>query len=116
MLAETDALVSATQPKGGEALDKVVYEAAAAGVPVLSSNIVLDEFLGGLPLRLRFRSGDPEDLAAALIELGAAGPDVREAVGLELRERVVAGHSVSRGRMRSSGSLAREAGADVREG
>ncbi len=94
LLSHTDVLLSATQPEGGEALDKVVYEAAAAGVPVLSSNVVLDEFLGGLPLRLRFARRDPDDLASALIELEAAGPDVRAAVGLELRRRVVAGHSV----------------------
>ncbi len=94
LLAATDALVSATQPEGGETLDKVVYEASAAGVPVLSSNVVLDEFLGGMPLRLRFKRRDPDDLATALIELGAAGPEVRATVGLELRRRVVAGHSV----------------------
>jgi glycosyltransferase involved in cell wall biosynthesis len=94
LLAGTDVLLSATQPESGEALDKVVYEAAAAGVPVLSSNVVLDEFLGGLPLRLRFGRRDPADLARALIDIGAAGPDVRAAVGLELRHRVVEGHSV----------------------
>ena len=39
-----------------ETLDKVVYEAAACGVPVLASNTALDEFLGGLPVELRFRA------------------------------------------------------------
>jgi glycosyltransferase involved in cell wall biosynthesis len=94
LFAAADVLVSATQPTGGETLDKVVYEAAAGGLPVLSSNVVLDEFLGGLPLRLRFTRRDPQDLAAALIELGAAGPEARAAVGLELRRRVLEGHSV----------------------
>ena len=54
LLAATDALLSATQPRASETLDKVVYEAAACGVPVLASNPALDEFLGGLPLELRF--------------------------------------------------------------
>jgi glycosyltransferase involved in cell wall biosynthesis len=94
LLASNDALLSATQPESGEALDKVVYEAGAAGVPVLSSNVLLDDFLGGLPLRLRFARRDPGDLARALLELDAAGPSVRAAVGLELRRRVEAGHSV----------------------
>ena len=69
-----DALLSATQPRGSETLDKVVYEAGACGVPVLSSNAALDEFLGGLPRRLRFAPRDAGELARALLELAAAGP------------------------------------------
>jgi glycosyltransferase involved in cell wall biosynthesis len=94
LLAGTDVLLSATQPEGSETLDKVVYEAGAAGVPVLSSNVALDEFLGGLPIGLRFARRDPSDLARALLEVAAAGPDVRAAVGEELRRRVETGHSV----------------------
>ena len=94
LLAAADVLLSATQPEGSETLDKVVYEAAAAGVPVLSSNVALDEFLGGLPLRLRFARRDPVDLARALLEVAAAGPEVRAEVGAELRRRVETGHSV----------------------
>ena len=89
-----DVLLSATQPEGSETLDKVVYEAGAAGVPVLSSNVALDEFLGGLPVRLRFARRDPADLARALLEIDAAGPEVRAEIGQELRRRVEAGHSV----------------------
>jgi glycosyltransferase involved in cell wall biosynthesis len=94
LLGRSDVLLSATQPEGSETLDKVVYEAGAAGVPVLSSNVALDEFLGGLPVRLRFRRRDPADLARALLEIDAAGPAVRASVGEELRRRVAAGHSV----------------------
>jgi glycosyltransferase involved in cell wall biosynthesis len=94
LLAEADVLLSATQPEGSETLDKVVYEAGAAGVPVLSSNVALDEFLGGLPVRLRFVRKDAEDLARALLEIGAAGPEVRAEIGAELRRRVETGHSV----------------------
>jgi glycosyltransferase involved in cell wall biosynthesis len=94
LLAGTDVLLSATQPEGSETLDKVVYEASAAGVPVLSSNVALDEFLADLPLGLRFARRDPADLARALLEVAAAGPEVRAEVGQELRRRVMSGHSV----------------------
>ena len=94
LLAEADVLLSATQPEASETLDKVVYEASAAGVPVLSSNVALDEFLADLPLRLRFARRDPDDLACALLEVAAAGPEVRAEVGEELRRRVLGGHSV----------------------
>jgi len=94
LLSRADVLVSATQPERSETLDKVVYEAGAAGVPVLSSNVALDDFLGALPVRLRFARRDPTDLSRALLEIDAAGPDVRSEVGDELRRRVEAGHSV----------------------
>ena len=94
VLAESDALLSATQPLGSETLDKVVYEAAACGVPVLASNVALSEFLGGLPVELRFPVRDADRLADLLLELAAAGAEARAEVGAELRRRVVAGHSV----------------------
>ncbi len=94
ILRDADVLLSATQPDGSETLDKVVYEASAMGVPVLSSNVALDEFLAGLPLRLRFARRDADDLARALCEVAAAGPVLRAEVGRELRKRVEAGHSV----------------------
>ncbi len=94
LLAEADCLVSATQPDRSETLDKVVYEAAASGLPVLSSNVALDEFLGGLPLRLRFARRDARDLADLLLALGASAPELRWEVGQVLRRRVEAGHSV----------------------
>jgi glycosyltransferase involved in cell wall biosynthesis len=94
LLAGADALLSATQPRGSETLDKVVYEAAACGLPVLASNAALEEFLGGLPLRLSFTPRDAESLAACIAGLAAASPGDRAATGAELRRRVVAGHSV----------------------
>ncbi len=93
-LGWADVLLSATQPDRSETLDKVVYEAGAAGIPVLSSNVALDDFLAGLPLRLRFARRDASDLARALLEVCAAGPAVRATTGEELRRRVEAGHSV----------------------
>jgi glycosyltransferase involved in cell wall biosynthesis len=94
LLAGADALLSATQPRASLTLDKVVYEAAAAGVPVLASNPGLDEFLGGLPLELGFPGRDAGALAARLLALAAASADVRAATGAELRRRVVEGHSL----------------------
>lgn len=95
LLAGVDALVSATQPRGGSAtLDKVVYEAAACEVPVLASNPALEEFLSDLPLELCFAPHDSERLAELLGLLAAAPAEARDQVGAELRRRVVAGHSV----------------------
>lgn len=94
LLAGADALLSATQPRGSETLDKVVYEAAACEVPVLASNEALEEFLDGLPLQLSFPPRDADALADRLVALAAAEPSVRAATGAELRRRVVSAHSV----------------------
>jgi glycosyltransferase involved in cell wall biosynthesis len=94
LLASADALVSATEPRGSETLDKVVYEAAACAVPVVASNTALAEFLDGLPLELRFRARDPNDLARALSGLAAAGAEARAQAGATLRLRVEQGHSL----------------------
>jgi glycosyltransferase involved in cell wall biosynthesis len=68
--------------------DKVVYEAAAACVPVLASNPVFDELLEP---ELRFARERPEDLAERIRALAGAELD---AVGRTLRERVATRHSV----------------------
>jgi len=93
-LRRSDALLSATQPRAGETLDKVVYEAAACGVPVIASNTALDEFLAGLPLEFRFRPRDDAGLAELIVAFAAAPPGRRAEAGVELRRRVVADHSV----------------------
>lgn len=94
LLWSADLLLSATQPRGSETLDKVVYEAAACGLPVLASNSALAEFLSGLPLELRFAVRDPGSLAAALRAFAEADAATRAATGAELRRRAVEGHSV----------------------
>jgi glycosyltransferase involved in cell wall biosynthesis len=95
LLAASDALVTAADSgRGTQTLDKVVYEASACAVPVIASNPALAGYLDGLPLQLRFRSGDSSDLARALVEFAAAPPQLREAAGAELRRRVEQGHSV----------------------
>ena len=75
-----DAVVNATR---GNAADKVVYEAAAACLPVFAASPVFDTLL---PEQLRFHGDYPGSLAGKIRDYaGGAGP--------ELRERVAAGHS-----------------------
>jgi glycosyltransferase involved in cell wall biosynthesis len=78
LLEEADAVVNPTR---GSAADKVVFEAAAACVPVLAASPVFD---GLLPPELRFEG--PDELAERLRGLDPA-------VGPTLRARVVEGHS-----------------------
>ena len=88
LFASADALVN--NMRAG-APDKVVYEAAAACVPVLVSNPVFDELVAGLEPPLLFRRERPDELAAAIASLADAD---LAAVGRALRERVEARHSV----------------------
>jgi glycosyltransferase involved in cell wall biosynthesis len=69
------------------ALDKVVYEAAATGMPVLASNAGFDDVL---PPELRFDRRDPADLAERLTRLRDVD---RNELGRDLRVRVEARHS-----------------------
>jgi glycosyltransferase involved in cell wall biosynthesis len=82
-LAACDALVNATR---GGAADKAVFEAAAACRPAFASSPAL---AGILPAELRF--DDASSLAERLRAFRSAD---RVALGRELRERVVAEHSV----------------------
>jgi glycosyltransferase involved in cell wall biosynthesis len=71
--------------------DKVVYEAAAACLPVLASNPIFDELLD---FEQRFTRWDPGALADRIRALAQTTRDERTALGRRLRERVAAGHSV----------------------
>jgi glycosyltransferase involved in cell wall biosynthesis len=96
LIAGADVVVNPTRgDTAAGALDKVVYEAAACGVPVLASNPLLADVLGAVPERLLFRADDADDLVAALAVLAAAGPDRRLELGRELRSRVEERHSLS---------------------
>lgn len=79
LLGLADALVNPTR---GNSADKVVYEAAAACLPVFAASPVFDSLL---PEELRFHG---EELAGKVD--GFAGVD-----GKALRERVETGHSVA---------------------
>lgn len=89
LLAACDVFVN--NMKAG-ATDKAVYEAAAAGVPVLASNPAFDTLLEP---RFLFAREDAADLAAKLRAVAALTVAERTAVGLALHDRVVAAHSVA---------------------
>ncbi len=89
--ARNDVLVS--NMRAG-ALDKVVFEAAAAGLPVLVASPGFDALVEGLVPGLRFRQDDAAELARCIRALAAAGPDARHALGQELHARVARDHSV----------------------
>jgi glycosyltransferase involved in cell wall biosynthesis len=76
------------------ALDKVVFEAAAACLPVLVSNPGFEALVGDIEPGLRFPQDDAKALAARILALLDAGPAVRQQIGRELRGRVERGHSV----------------------
>jgi glycosyltransferase involved in cell wall biosynthesis len=78
LFANADALVNPTR---GNAADKVVYEAAAACLPVFAASPV---FEGLLPEALRFRVDDPGSLADAIRSYtSGAGPGLRARVEAE---------------------------------
>ena len=81
LFGEADALLN---PTSGNTADKVVYEAAAACLPVFAASPVFDTLL---PAELRFRGEDPGSLAARVRDYAGAG-------GPELRRQVEAAHSV----------------------
>jgi glycosyltransferase involved in cell wall biosynthesis len=83
LLGLADALVNATQ---GNAADKVVYEAAAACLPVFAASPVFD---GLLPEQLRFHGAYPGSLAEKISSYEGGA-------GAALRARVDAEHSVDR--------------------
>src|SRR5512133_2691447 len=72
--------------------DKVVYEGAAACLPVLASNPVFHELFSGHPLL--FERDSPESLAARLRWFAALDEGERAEIGRKLRERVAERHSV----------------------
>jgi glycosyltransferase involved in cell wall biosynthesis len=78
------------------ALDKVVFEAAAAGLPVLVASEGFAALIGGIEPPLRFDQDDPASIASRVGALAEVGRDRRREIGAELRARVVRDHSVER--------------------
>jgi glycosyltransferase involved in cell wall biosynthesis len=76
------------------ALDKVVFEAAAACLPVLVSNPGFESLVGDIDPTLRFPQDDAAALAGRIRALLDVGPEARAAIGRELRARVERDHSV----------------------
>jgi glycosyltransferase involved in cell wall biosynthesis len=88
LFATHDALVN--NMRAG-APDKVVYEAAAAGLPVLASNPIFDELLAA---EQRFTRWDPGSLAERIRSLASMSSSERTALGRSLHGHVAARHSV----------------------
>jgi glycosyltransferase involved in cell wall biosynthesis len=86
-LAEADVLVN--NARGGA--DRVAYEAAASGMPVLGSNPVYETLLDP---ELFFEREDAAGLAARLEQIAALGASARNEIGARLRTRVEQRHSV----------------------
>jgi len=94
LIATADVVVSPNEPRSGATLDKAVFEAAAGGRPVLSTNPAFASLLGDVPLPLIAPARDPEALAAAILALADAGTAALGEAGRQLRARVVAAHSL----------------------
>jgi len=91
-IADADTLVNAMVPGSG---DKVVFEAAAMGRPVLASNPAFASLLGDLPLNLRFPPGDARRLADLIADVAAAGDRDVGQLTRTLRSRVERDHSLA---------------------
>src|SRR6266511_4188770 len=89
LLSRADVLVNNME---AGAPDKVVYEAAAACLPVLASNPVFDELFSGYPLS--FERESPESLADRLRWFAGLDEGQRAEIGRTLRERVARHHSI----------------------
>jgi glycosyltransferase involved in cell wall biosynthesis len=76
------------------ALDKVVFEAAAACLPVLVSNPGFETLVAGIEPPLTFPQDDAQALAERIRSLVDVGPGARARIGRELRARVERDHSV----------------------
>jgi glycosyltransferase involved in cell wall biosynthesis len=89
LFARSDVLINNME---AGAPDKVVYEAAAACLPVLASNPVFDDLFDGYPLF--FERESFESLADRLRWFTGLNADERADIGRTLRERVARNHSV----------------------
>jgi glycosyltransferase involved in cell wall biosynthesis len=89
LFARSDLLIN--NMKAGSP-DKVVYEAAAACLPVLASNPVFDDLFADLPLF--FGRDDAVSLVERLRWLADLPADERTRIGRTLRQRVAERHSV----------------------
>ena len=84
-------LVNATET--GSA-DKVVFEAMAAGRPVLTSSTAFAALLRPIDARLVFPAGDAEALSERIVELAGKTESSLQELGAELRARATAEHSL----------------------
>ena len=90
-VAGADIVLNATAGGSG---DKTVFEAMAAGRPVLVSNPALVDELSGLAVSLVYPEGDATALADRLEELAGLDVAAAHSLGQSLRRRVIANHSL----------------------
>ncbi len=91
--ASSDLLMNTT---GRRAVDKVVFEAMACGCLVLTTGRAFTSLLGTHAARMVWPGASPETLAHALEEFVALSVERRAELGRELRQIVVAQHSLKR--------------------
>jgi glycosyltransferase involved in cell wall biosynthesis len=91
LIGQHDVLVNAMVAGSG---DKVVFEAAAMGRPVIVSNPAFAGLLQGLPLPLTFGEKDHGKLAERILLLSSAESETWTATAKELRVRVERDHSL----------------------
>jgi len=78
-------------------LDKVVLEAMASGLPVLSSNkAVLNDVLADYKDELGFKEGNAEELAEKISQVWGWGMDKRNKLGEEMRRVVAKEHGLDK--------------------
>jgi glycosyltransferase involved in cell wall biosynthesis len=100
LFARSDVLVN--NARGGA--DRITYEGAASGIPVLASNRAHENLLAPEAF---FGHDDPASLAARLAEVAALSPQERDMLGRGLRDRVLREHSIdswSVGLLRAAGA------------
>jgi hypothetical protein len=92
IIADADVVVNATRAGSG---DKIVFEAMASGRLVVVSNSAFADVLDNLPVELLFPDGDVEVLVDRLGKIAELTGPERQAVGRELRDRILHGHSLT---------------------
>jgi len=76
--------------------DKAALESMACGLPTIVANPAFDDLLGDhVDLLWVAHPIDPDELAAKLRALLALSPSERTAIGANLRQRVIAAHSLN---------------------
>ena len=91
VLSGAHVLVNAMRSGSG---DKVVFEAMAAGRPVVVSNPCFRELLAGAEPDPFFPPDDSRALAERIRALGSLDAEELARLGVSLRERVVRSHSL----------------------
>jgi glycosyltransferase involved in cell wall biosynthesis len=113
IVAEADVLINATRAGSG---DKAIFEGMAAGRLVVVSNPAFANLLDDVPVQLGYPDGSADALVDRLTAIAALSRSDREAIGRQLRERIVRGHSLSSWADAVVATVACESGTSGRRG